>query len=172
MSTTAAKLNERNSRQWAIEANALLRAQGLWKYVSGEIHVPRPPIVATSDASATTPTACDSRDTDYDFLRESTDTSYLNQFYHFLRDCEHWHMNNDIACRQLTALMESMIQILYRELTELKQLWVTIKADFEKVIRLDGRYETAKLTSCQIESYLSVTKWISAQDIIMNELAI
>jgi len=174
MSTTATKLNERNYRQWAIEAKALLRAQGLWKYVSGEMRVPRPPIVAsTSDASSTTtPAARDPRDTDYDFLPESTDTSYLNQFYHFLRDWERWQMNNDKACGQLTSLMESTIQIRYRDLTEPKQLWDTIKADFEKVIKLDGRYEMAKLTSCQLESYPSVTEWISAQDKIINDLAV
>jgi len=159
MSTTATQLTERNYRQWAIEAKALLRAQGLWKNVSGEMRVPRPPIVATSDAS-TTPTARDPRDTGYDFLPESTDTSYLNQFYHFLRDWERWQMNNDKACRQLTALMESTIQILYRDLTEPKQLWDTIKTDFKKVIKLDGRYEMAKLISCQLESYPSVTEWI------------
>jgi hypothetical protein len=98
MSTTATKLNERNYRQWAIEAKALLRAQGLWKYISGEMRVPRPPIVATSDSSAPTPTARDPRDTDYDFLPESTDMSYLNQFYHFLCDWERWQMYNDMAC--------------------------------------------------------------------------
>jgi hypothetical protein len=65
MSTMATKLNERNYRQWAIEAKAVLHAQGLWKYVSGAMRVPRPPIVATSDASsATTPTARDPRDTE------------------------------------------------------------------------------------------------------------
>jgi len=66
----------------------------------------------------------------------------------------------------------SMIQIRYRELTEPKQLWDTINTDFEKVIKLDGRYEMAKLTSCQLESYPSVTEWISAQDKIINDLAV
>jgi len=61
MSTTATKLNERNYRQWATEAKALLRAQGLWKYVSGEMGVPMPPSVATSDTSSTTPAARDPR---------------------------------------------------------------------------------------------------------------
>jgi len=65
--------------------------------------------------------------------------SYLNQFYHFLHDWECWQMNNDKACGQLTSLMESTIHIRYRDLTEPKQLWDTIKADFEKVIKLDGR---------------------------------
>jgi len=172
MSTMATKLNEpRNYQQWAMEAKAILRAQGLWKYVSGEMRVPRPPIVATSVAS-TTPTARDPRDTGYDFLPESTDTSYLNQFYHFLRDWERWQMNNDKACGQLTSLMESTIQIWYQDLTEPKRLCDTIKADFEKVIKLNGRYKMAKLTSCQIESYPSVTEWISAQDKIINDLAI
>jgi len=81
-------------------------------------------------------------------------------------------MNNDKACGQLTALMESTIQLRYRDLTEPKQLWDTIKTDFEKVIKLDGRYEMAKLTSCQLESYPSVTEWISTQDKIINDLAV
>jgi hypothetical protein len=47
-----------------------------------------------------------------------------------------------------------------------------IRVDFEKVIKLDGRYEMAKLTSCQLESYPSVNECISAQDKIINDLAI
>jgi len=158
MSPTATNLNEHNYRQWAIDAKAPLRAQGLWKYISGEMCVARPPIIVTRNASATTPTARDRRDTNHDFLLESTDTSYINQFYHFLRDWECWQMNNDAACRQLTTLMESTIQIRYRELTEPKQLWDRINADFEKVIKLGCRYEIAKLTSCQLESYSSFTE--------------
>jgi hypothetical protein len=81
-------------------------------------------------------------------------------------------MNNDKACGQLTALIDSTIQIWYRDLTEAKQLWDTIKADVEKVIKLDRRYEMAKLTSCQLESYPSVTEWIPAQAKIINDLAV
>jgi hypothetical protein len=101
------------------------------------MRVPRHPIVATSEAS-TTPAARDPRDTNYDFLRESTVTSYLNQFYHFLRDWERWKMTNDKVCGQLTSLMETTVQIQYPELTKLKLRWDTIKAKFEKVIKLDG----------------------------------
>jgi len=140
MSTMATKQNERNYRQWDIEAKAQLPAQGLWKYVSGEMGVPRPPIVATCDASSgTTSAASDHRDTDYDFLLELTDMPYLNLYYHFLHNWDRWQMNNDTACGQLTALMESTIQIRYRDLTELKPLWDTIKANFEKDIKPDGR---------------------------------
>jgi len=81
-------------------------------------------------------------------------------------------MNNDKACGQLTALMESTIQARYRDLTEPKQLWNMIKTGFEKIIKLDGRYEMAKLTLWQLESYPSVTEWISAHDKIINDLAI
>jgi len=136
------------------------------------MRVPRPPIVVTSDTSATTHAGCDPRDAGYDFLPGSTDTSYLNQFYHILRDWDHWQMNNDKACGQLIALMESRIQIWYRELTEPKQLWDMIKTDFEKVIKLDGRYEIAQLTSCQLESYPSVTEWISAQEKIIKDIPV
>jgi hypothetical protein len=172
MSTTATKLNMRNNRQSAIQEKALLGLHSLWKYLSGDMHGPRPPIVATSDASATTPTAREPRDTKYDFLPESTDTSYLNQFYHSLHDWERWQMNHDKACGQLTALMESKIQIWHRDLIEQKQLWDTIKTDFKKVIKLDGRYEMAKLTLCQLESYPTGTEWIAAQHKIINDLAI
>ena len=168
----ATMLNERNYRQWAIEAKALLRAQGLWKYVCGEMRVPRPPIVSTSDTFSTSSTVLDPRDTDYDFLPALTNTSYPNQLYHFCCDWERWQMNNDKACGQLTALMESTIQIRYPEVTEPKQLWDTIKADFEEFIKLDCQYEIAKLTSWQLESYTSVTKWISAQDNIINDLSV
>ena len=89
-------------------------------------------MVASSDpSSATTPAARDPRDTDSDFLPELTDPSCLNQLNHFLPDWERWQMNNDKACLQLNALMESTIQIWYRDLTGPKQLWDTIKADFE-----------------------------------------
>jgi hypothetical protein len=81
-------------------------------------------------------------------------------------------MNNDKACGQLPSVMESTIQILYRELTGLKQLWDTIKANFEKVIKLNGRYKMAKLTSCILESYPAVTESISARDTRINDPAI
>jgi hypothetical protein len=81
-------------------------------------------------------------------------------------------MNNNKSCGQLTGVMESTMQIQYRDLTEPKRLWDTNKTDFEKVIKLDGRYKMAKLTSCQLESYPSVTEWISAQDKIINDLAV
>jgi hypothetical protein len=136
------------------------------------MRVPSPPIVATCDASATTPPARDPRDTKYDFLPESTDTSYLNQFYHVLRDWERWQMNNDKACGQLATLMDSTIHIRYRDLTEPKHLWNKIKADFEIVIKLDVQYGMANLTSSQLESYPSVTEWISAQGMILNGLAV
>jgi hypothetical protein len=55
------------------------------------------------------------RDTNNDFLPESTDTSYLNKFYHFLRNGERWQMNNNKVCGQLTSQMESTIQIRYQE---------------------------------------------------------
>ena len=171
MLTMPTKLNECNYRQCAITAKALLYAQGLWKYISGEMGVPRPPNVTISGAW-TTPTACDHQDTDHDLLPDLTDTSYLNQFYHFLHDWKRWQMNNYNAYRQHTALMESTLQIRYRDLTELKQLWDRIKANFEKVIKLDGQYEMAKLTSYQLKSYPSFTEWISAQDQIIKDLAI
>jgi hypothetical protein len=57
------------------------------------------------------------RATDYNFLLESTDTSYLNQFYRFLHNGERWQMHINMVGRQLTYQMESTIQIRCQELT-------------------------------------------------------
>lgn len=97
-STTATKLNERNYRQWAIEGEALLRRQGLLIYITGEMRVPRPPIVPSSGTASTTPAAPrDPGDQSYDFQPESTDSAYLTRFNHFLRDWQRWQMNTDKA---------------------------------------------------------------------------
>jgi hypothetical protein len=121
-STIATKVNVLNNGQWAIAANTLPHVQFLLTYESGEMCVPRRPVAAsTSDGSSTTtPASRDHRDTDYNFFPQSTVTSYLNQFYHFLHHSERWQMINDKACGPLTCLMESMTQIRYRYLTELK----------------------------------------------------
>jgi hypothetical protein len=66
-------------------------------------------------------------------------------------------MNTDKAWDQITTMMDPVIQLHYRELHEPKELWDRTKTDFEKVIKLDGQYELAKLTSCKLESYASVT---------------
>jgi len=47
-----------------------------------------------------------------------------------------------------------------------------IQSDFEKVIKLDGRYEMAKLTDYKFELYPSISEWITAQEKIINDLAI
>jgi hypothetical protein len=46
------------------------------------------------------------------------------------------------------------------------------KTDFEKVIKLDDRLEKAKLTDCKLERYPSISAWITAQETIINDLAI
>jgi len=68
------------------------------------------------------PAAHDAPYTDYYFLLESTDMSNLDRFYQFVCDWDCWQMNNDEACGQLTALMESTIQIQHQNHTAPKQL--------------------------------------------------
>lgn len=51
-------------------------------------------------------------------------------------------------------------------------LWDTIKTDFEKAIKLAARYQMAKQAACKLESYSSVTEWITAQEKYINDLAI
>jgi hypothetical protein len=82
MSPMATKLNKRNYRQWDTEAEAQLRVPDLGKYISGEMHIPRPPIVASTRDTfpTTTPAACGPWDTNHDILLQWTDRSYLNEF--------------------------------------------------------------------------------------------
>jgi len=174
MTATVSKLNERNYPQWAIEAETVLFRQGRWKFVTGEMRVPRPPIIpSTSGETATTPkVAHDPRDSDYNFEPESTEPAYLSRFDSFLRDWERWLMNNDKASGQITDMMEPTMQLRYREYKKPKELWDKIKADFEKMVKLDGQHELEKLALCDLESYSSVAEWVSAQDTIIGDLAI
>jgi hypothetical protein len=174
MDISATMLNERNYRQWALEMENVLFRQGFWKFVTGEMRVPRPPIVpSTSSAASTTPkVARDPRDSDYNFEPESDDASYLTRFENFLRDWERWQMNNDKASGLINEFMEPTTKMRYREYKEPKALWEKIKADFEKVMKLDGQYELEKLASCKLEDHSSVREWISTQDAIIRDLAI
>jgi len=82
-STAARKLTELNYRQWAVETEALLCGQGLWKYVTGEMRVTQPPFVPTSGAASPMPAAPrDPRDISHDFQPKSTDSAYLTRFDH------------------------------------------------------------------------------------------
>jgi hypothetical protein len=130
---TFSKLNERNYRQWAIEAETVLFRQGLWKFVTGEMRFPRPPIIpSTSGETPTTPKVShDPQDSDNNFEPESTDAAYLSHFDSFLWDWERWLMNNDKASGQITDMMEPTMQLRYREYKKPKELWDQLKTDFE-----------------------------------------
>jgi len=160
MTTTVSKLNERNYRQWAIEAETVLFRQGLWKIVTGEMRAPRPPFEpSTSGETPTTPKiAPDPRDFDYNFEPESTEPGYLSRFDSFRRDWERWLINNDKASGQITDIMEPTMQLRYREYKKPKELWDKIKADFETMVKLDGQHELEKLVLCNLDTWPMKTR--------------
>ncbi|KAF8534641.1 hypothetical protein BDD12DRAFT_913276 [Trichophaea hybrida] len=127
--TTATILNERNYRQWALEMESILFRQGYWKFVTGEMRVPRPQIVpsTSSDASTTLKVARDPRDPNSNFEPKSDDAAYLTRFENFLRDWERWQMNNDKASGLITQFMEPTTQMRYREYKEPKALQASLK---------------------------------------------
>jgi hypothetical protein len=51
-------------------------------------------------------------------------------------------------------------------------LWEAIQSDCEKVIKLDGPFEMAKLTDCKLELFPYISEWMTAQEKIINDLAI
>lgn len=48
-------------------------------------------------------------------------------------------------------------------------LWDNIKADIQTMVKLDGQHELQTMVLCNIQSHLSVTEWISAQDTVMGD---
>ncbi|KAF8533639.1 hypothetical protein BDD12DRAFT_898355 [Trichophaea hybrida] len=84
----------------------------------------------------------------------------------------------DAADTKATGTISRMLQPSLRsrymdeKFDDPKVLWDRIQSDFDEIIKLDGEYEMGKLTTCKLKSYPSVTEWITAQEQIINHLAI
>jgi hypothetical protein len=174
ISTSISKLNEHNYRTWAIEAKDLLKHLNVWRVVDGSENIPCPPTAPAASGSTTTPTAPNPLDPSYDFQPQSTDSSYLTFFDTFLRDWRTYRNNYEKANGTSCALLELSIRSRYKDdkFDDPKVLWEAIHTDFKKVIKLDGRFEMAKLTDCKLEQYPSISEWMTAQEKIINDLAI
>ena len=92
------------------------------------------------------------------------------RFYHFLRDWRAYCNNYEKATVTISGMLEPSVRSRYSDekFDDPKVLWDTIKSDFEEIIKLDGEYEMAKLTTCKLELYPSVTEWITAQEKIIK----
>jgi len=79
-------------------------------------------------------------------------------------------MANGTIC----AHLEPSIRSRYKDdkFDDPQVLWEAIQTDFEKVIELECRFEMAKLTDCKLEQYPSISKWITALEKNINDLAI
>ena len=142
--------------------------------VDGSEIIPRPPAAPAASGSTTTPTAPDPLDPSYDFQPQSNYSSYLTRFDDFLRHWRAYRNDYEKANGTICALLEPSIRSRYKDdkYDDPKVLWEAIQTDFEKVIKLDGRFEMAKLTDCKVEQYPSISEWITAQEKIINDLAI
>ncbi|KAF8241204.1 hypothetical protein K440DRAFT_666543 [Wilcoxina mikolae CBS 423.85] len=156
-STSVTKLNEHNYRTWAIEAKDLLKHLNVWRVVDGSKIVPRPP--TPPEATESTTEAADTVDIKFKFKPESKDPAYLTRFDHFLRDWRAYCNNYEKATGTISGMLEPSVRSRYTEekFDGPKVLWDRIKSDFEEIIKLDGEYEMAKLTTSKLESYPSVT---------------
>jgi len=174
ISTSSSKLNEHNYQTWAMEAKYLLKHLNVWRVVDGSEIIPRPPTAPAASGSTTTPTAPNPLDPSYDFEPRSTDSLYLTHFDNFLRDWRTYRNNYEKANGTICALLDPSIHSRYKDgmFDDPKVLWEAIGTNFEKVIKLDGRFEMAMLTVCKLEHYPSISEWITAQEKIINNLAI
>jgi len=174
ISTSISKLNEHNYRTWAIEAKDLLKHLNVGRVVDGSEIIPRPPAAPAASGSTTTPTAPNPLDPSYDFQPQSTNSSYLTHFDNFLQDWRGYRYNYEEANGSIYVLLDLSIHSRYNDdkFDDLKVLWEAIRSDFEKVIKLDGRFEMAKLTNWKLQLYPSISEWITAQEKILHDLAI
>ncbi|KAF8254192.1 hypothetical protein K440DRAFT_635699 [Wilcoxina mikolae CBS 423.85] len=98
----------------------------------------------------------------------------MNRFDNFLRDWRTYKNNYEKANGTICSLLEPSIRSRYtaEKYNDPKVLWDAIMTDFQKAIKLDTRYHRTKLAACKLESYSSVTEWITAQEKYINDLAI
>jgi hypothetical protein len=168
------KLTEHNYRTWVVEAKDLLKHLNVWRIVDGSEIIPGPPAAPVASGSSSPTTAPDPLNPEYNFKPESQDSAYLNRFDNFLRDWRTYKNNYEKANGTICSLLEPSIRSRYtaEKYDDPKVLWDTIKTDFEKAIKLDARYQMAKLAACKLESYSSVTEWTTAQEKYINDLTI
>jgi len=164
ISTSISKLNEHNNCTWVAEAKDLLKHLNVWRVVDGSGIIPRPPAAPAALVSTTARTSPNPLDPPYDFLPQPTDSSYLTRFDSFLRDLRAYRNNYEKANGTICVLPEPSIRSRYNgdKFDHPDVLWEAIRSDFEKVIKLDGRYEIAMLTDRKLELYPSVSEWITA----------
>jgi len=160
ISTSISKLNEHNYRMWAIEAKDLLKHHNVWRVVDGSEIIPHPPAAPAASESTTTPTPPNPLNPSYGFHPQSTDSSYLLRLNNFLRDWRAYRNNYKKANGTICALLEPSIRSQYNDdkFNDQKVLWEAIQSDIEKVIKLDGRFEMAKLTDRKFELYPSISE--------------
>jgi hypothetical protein len=148
IATTVTKLNEHNYRSWVLEMQDVLKQLGLWRLVTGAERVPVAP--------------------------STDDDQYVQKYEKFETAHDRYEEKKTKACGTICRALEASIRQRYRDakFDDPKVLWDTIKADFENVIKLDGKHEQQKLATCKLEDFPSVTEWIAAQDKIISDLAI
>jgi hypothetical protein len=174
--TTITKLNEHNYRAWVLDMQDVLKQLGLWRIVMGTERVPIPPSRSPTIAQAANRTVKHPPPDlqTWDFKPESDDETYLQKYETFMFEYDKYDEKRTKACGTICHALEPSIRQRYRasKYDDPRVLWETIKSDFEKVIKLDGQHEQAKLAACKLEDFPSVTEWIAAQDKIINDLAI
>ncbi|KAF8247907.1 hypothetical protein K440DRAFT_643356 [Wilcoxina mikolae CBS 423.85] len=164
ISTPISKLTEHNYRTWVVEAKDLLKHLNVWRIVDGSKIIPMPPAaLAASRSSSTAPFPLNP---EHDFKLKCQDLAYLNRFDNFLQDWRTYKNNYEKANGTICSLLEPSIRSRYtaEKYNDLKVLWDAMKTDFEKAIKLDARYQMVNLAACKLESYSSVTEWITAQE--------
>jgi hypothetical protein len=88
----------------------------------------------------------------------TTQNGYLLCYEKFMIEWDTYEEKRTKACGTICVALEPSIGQRYWDSNsgDPKILWDTIKADFEKVIQLDGKHEQQKLVICKPEDFVSV----------------
>ncbi|KAF8241462.1 hypothetical protein K440DRAFT_642580 [Wilcoxina mikolae CBS 423.85] len=144
MSSDPISPNERNFRQWAVEVEASLASNGLWKLLA---RIRRPELFQPVR-----------------ILQSRLDN---------LRDEQQQGLGQIIVSidTPLIVSIDTPLQAEYRCTKEPKALLEKIKVDFQGIIILDGKFERDILVTCRLESYSRLFEWIAAPEAIIRDLA-
>ena len=99
----------------------------------------------------------------------------MTKYEKFYGEYEKYREKLSKASGTIPSTLEQSIQFKFNNLnynSKPKELWETIKLEFEGWIKLDGRRGMLELAQCKLEQYSSVTEWMSAQSKILNDLSV
>jgi hypothetical protein len=169
------KLTEYNYSKWAPEVQDLLGIQGVWRIVGAcDRWLPRPPLTPATQPGEK-PSLPEPSEW-FDLEPQSGDPEYLTQFDRFVVKRAKQKDLLIKASSIIRSTLEPAIRQQYDDDVKYVYnphlLWSDIEQQYKNQVHRGDTHLLTSLDNCRLSDYPSVTEWISAQDKIINGLAI